>query len=160
MSQLLDNIHRIAQIADNDLALDIETYAARLAGTSQRQIAVLRAVDEFGRAPSQTDIVERTGIDRSTLADIVRRLLKKDLLQRRRTKEDARAYAVTLTADGKRALADARLCEARVERELIEAMPVMAKLRDMRIPTVNRTQKAKPAPGKRQTYQEPARAVR
>jgi hypothetical protein len=62
MSQLLDNIHRIAQIADNDLALDIETYAARLAGTSQRQIAVLRAVDEFGRAPSQTDIVERTGI--------------------------------------------------------------------------------------------------
>jgi DNA-binding MarR family transcriptional regulator len=160
MSQLLDNIHRIAQIADNDLALDIETYAARLAGTSQRQIAVLRAVDEFGRAPSQTDIVERTGIDRSTLADIVRRLLKKDLLQRRRTKEDARAYAVTLTADGKRALADARLCEARVERELIEAMPVLAKLRDMQIPTVNRNQKSKPASTKRHAYQEPARAGR
>ncbi len=45
---------------------------------------------------SQTDIVNLTGIDRSTLADIVRRLVKKGLLQRRRTKQDARAAAQRL----------------------------------------------------------------
>jgi len=57
---------------------------------------------------SQTDLVEVTGIDRSTLADIVRRMLKKGLLQRRRTREDARAYAVKLTDEGLRILAAAR----------------------------------------------------
>ncbi|MFZ1102753.1 MAG: helix-turn-helix domain-containing protein, partial [Hyphomicrobiaceae bacterium] len=41
--------------------------------------------------------MNRTGIDRSTLADIVRRLTRKGLLQRCRTNEDARAYAVRLT---------------------------------------------------------------
>jgi DNA-binding MarR family transcriptional regulator/CRP-like cAMP-binding protein len=53
---------------------------------------------------SQTHLVKKTGIDRSTLADIVRRMLKKNLLQRRRTREDARAYAVKLTEEGWRTL--------------------------------------------------------
>jgi DNA-binding MarR family transcriptional regulator len=34
---------------------------------------------------SQTDLVKCTGIDRSTMADIVRRLVKKRYVQRRRT---------------------------------------------------------------------------
>lgn len=50
---------------------------------------------------SQTALVEATSIDRSTLADIVRRLMKKGLVARRRTKQDARAYAVVLTQEGK-----------------------------------------------------------
>lgn len=41
-----------------------------------------------------------TGIDRSTLADIVRRLVERELLRRRRTKRDARMYAVALTERG------------------------------------------------------------
>lgn len=49
---------------------------------------------------SQTDICERTGIDRSTLAEVVRRLVKRGLLQRKRTKTDARRYEVTLTPQG------------------------------------------------------------
>jgi DNA-binding MarR family transcriptional regulator len=56
---------------------------------------------------SQTDLVGLTGIDRSTLADVVRRMQKKGLLQRRRTKEDARAYAVRLTDRGAALLPEA-----------------------------------------------------
>ena len=37
---------------------------------------------------SQTKLVEHTRVDRSTLADIVRRLVRKGLPQRRRTRED------------------------------------------------------------------------
>ena len=68
-----------------------------------RQLAVL-ATEAGNEGLSQTDIVNLTGIDRSTLADIVRRLVKKGLLQRRRTKQDARAYAVKLTEEGQRVL--------------------------------------------------------
>jgi DNA-binding MarR family transcriptional regulator len=50
----------------------------------------------YNEGLSQTGIVARTGIDRSTLADLVRRLQRKGLLQRRRTKDDARAYAVKM----------------------------------------------------------------
>ena len=57
---------------------------------------------------TQTDLVERTGIDRSTLADIVARLLGRGLIQRRRAKEDARAYAIKLTAQGAKGLARRR----------------------------------------------------
>ena len=73
-----------------------------------RQFAVLVTVSQ-NEGLSQTHLVERTGIDRSTLADIVRRMLKKGLLQRRRTKEDARAYAVKLTEEGWRVLRSASL---------------------------------------------------
>ena len=45
-----------------------------------------------------------TGIDRSTVANLVARLVKRGWLQRRHTKDDARAYAVRLTAAGKKAL--------------------------------------------------------
>ena len=55
-----------------------------------RQLAVLVTVAQ-NEGLSQTGLVDRTGIDRSTLADIVRRMQRKGLLQRRRTKEDARA---------------------------------------------------------------------
>jgi DNA-binding MarR family transcriptional regulator len=63
--------------------------------------------------PSQTYLVQLTGIDRSTLADVVRRLVKQGRLVRKRTKEDARMYAVKLTAEGVRELEKAiRLVEA------------------------------------------------
>ena len=67
--------------------------------------------------------MERTGIDRSTLADIVRRMLKKGLLQRRRTKEDARAYAVKLTEEGWKALKAADPVARRVDERILTVLP-------------------------------------
>src|SRR5690554_6370088 len=75
-------------------------------GTSSltpRQFIVLFAVDEE-EGLSQTDLVNRTGIDRSTLADMISLMIKSGLLARKRTAEDARANSVRLIAAGRRAL--------------------------------------------------------
>jgi DNA-binding MarR family transcriptional regulator len=86
-----------------------------------RQYAVLITVS-LNEGLSQTHLVERTGIDRSTLADIVRRMLKKGLLQRRRTKEDARAYAVKLTEEGWRVLKSAEPLSRKVDDRILSAL--------------------------------------
>jgi DNA-binding MarR family transcriptional regulator len=87
-----------------------------------RQFAVLWSVSQ-NEGLSQTDLVERTGIDRSTLADIIRRMLKKGLLTRRRTKEDARAYAVKLTEEGWRMLRQAEPMARRVDDKILATLP-------------------------------------
>ena len=87
-----------------------------------RQYAVLVAVSQ-NEGVSQTLLVEKTGVDRSTLADIVRRMLKKGLLQRRRTKEDARAYAVKLTEEGWRVLKAADPLARRVDERILSVLP-------------------------------------
>jgi len=87
-----------------------------------RQLAVLVTV-AGNEGLSQTGLVERTGIDRSTLADIVRRMQRKGLLQRRRTREDARAYAVKLTDEGRRLLRVAEPLAKRVDERILDALP-------------------------------------
>ena len=91
-------LHRAGQCAG-------DIFQEKLGPTdlTPRQFAVLVTVAQ-NEGLSQTNLVEKTGIDRSTLADIVRRMLKKNLLQRRRTREDARAYSVKVTEEGWRTL--------------------------------------------------------
>jgi DNA-binding MarR family transcriptional regulator len=79
-------LHRAGQCAGEIFHAEI-----RKGDLTRRQLAVLVTVAQTDGL-SQTEIVERTGIDRSTLAALVKRLQKKGLLQRRRTKEDARAF--------------------------------------------------------------------
>ena len=87
-----------------------------------RQFAVLVTVSQ-NEGLSQTHLVERTGIDRSTLADVVRRMLKKGLLQRRRTREDARAYAVKLTEEGWRVLKSVDPLARKVDDKILSSLP-------------------------------------
>ena len=110
-------LHRAGQCA-GDVFLG-EVGASAL---TPRQYAVLTTVSQ-NEGLSQTDLVEKTGVDRSTLADIVRRMLKKGLLQRRRTKEDARAYAVRLTDEGKRVLASCEPLVKKVEDRILQSLP-------------------------------------
>lgn len=98
-ASLLHLLHRAGQCADELFAANIGASAL-----TPRQYEVLNAVNS-SEDPSQTFLVDRTGIDRSTLADIVRRLVEKGFLERNRTRRDARMYAVNLTADGKTILA-------------------------------------------------------
>lgn len=93
-----------------------------------RQFAVLTTIAKF-EGLSQTHLVERTGIDRSTIADITRRLLKKGLVQRRRTREDARAYAVRLTDLGWRTLRGAEPVMKRVDDTILAALPTLQRER-------------------------------
>ena len=98
---------------------------AREAGAREltpQQFTVLAAL-EHNEGVSQTALVEMTGIDRSTLAEMVRRMVEKGLLSRERTEEDQRANAVAISAGGRKALRSARLAAERAERALLEALP-------------------------------------
>ncbi len=110
-------LHRAGQCA-------ADLFAAEMGEVdlTPRQFAVLLTVARQ-EGLSQTDLVAATGIDRSTLADIVRRMLKKGLLQRRRTREDARAYAVKLTEEGQRVLRASEPKVGRVDDRLVNALP-------------------------------------
>src|SRR5262245_2420870 len=110
-------LHRAGQCAG-----DIFHAEMKVDGLTPRQLAVLVTVSQ-NEGLSQTGLVERTGIDRSTLADIVRRMQRKGLLQRRRTKEDARAYAVKLTDAGRRVLRAADPAAKRVDQRILEGLP-------------------------------------
>lgn len=92
-------------------------------GPTPRQFEVLHAVSK-NAGLSQTDLVRITGIDRSTLADMIARMTKKGLLTRKRTKEDARANAVQLSAAGKRLLASV---ESKVVKAEKAALSVLSK---------------------------------
>ena len=89
---------------------------------TKQQFTVLAAVEQ-NEGVSQTDLVGMTGIDRSTLAEMIRRMIEKGLLQRERTESDARANAVRLGPAGRKALRTARIASERVERTLLAALP-------------------------------------
>ncbi|MBU1209813.1 MAG: MarR family transcriptional regulator [Alphaproteobacteria bacterium] len=110
-------LHRAGQCAG-----DVFQSEMRTEDLTPRQYAVLVAVAE-NEGLSQTNLVDMTGIDRSTLADIIRRMLKKGLVQRRRTKEDARAYAVKLTEEGRRILEAAEPMAKKVDERILQALP-------------------------------------
>ena len=99
---------------------------AREAGArelTKQQFTLLCAL-EHNEGASQTALVEITGIDRSTLAEMVRRMLEKGLLSRERTEEDQRANAVAISPSGRKALRAARNAADRAERALLEALPM------------------------------------
>jgi DNA-binding MarR family transcriptional regulator len=110
-------LHRAGQCA-------AEIFQAELGGNdlTPRQYAVLLTVAQ-NEGLSQTELVQLTGIDRSTLADIVHRMLKKGFLQRRRTRDDARAYAVKLTDDGDKALKTYEPLARRVDERILASLP-------------------------------------
>ena len=68
-------------------------------GPSSREHALLRAVSKADGL-NQTAIMAATGLDRSSTADLVRRLVSRGLLRRRRTRRDVRQYAIRLTEKG------------------------------------------------------------
>jgi DNA-binding MarR family transcriptional regulator len=98
---------------------------AREAGArelTKQQFTLLTALEQ-NDGVSQTALVEITGIDRSTLAEMVRRMLERGLLTRERTEEDQRANAVAISQSGRKALRSARNAADRAERALLEALP-------------------------------------
>lgn len=113
---LLALLHRANQIATDQfsVALGKGTITAR-------QVQVLAAI-EANEGASQTRIVELTGIDRSTLADMIRRLQKNRLIERRRSKVDARAYVLKLTDSGARTLNSSKPAMTSAEQRLLASL--------------------------------------
>ena len=116
-SCVLHLLHRAQQAAD-------EAFAAAFAdtGLTPRQLAVLVIVSER-EGTNQVGLVDATGIDRSTTADLVRRLMRKGLLARRRARHDARSNVLRLTDEGKTLLTSFRTRAADVDRMLLDSLP-------------------------------------
>lgn len=82
------------------------------------QYSILAVLDRMGEA-SQRELGDEVDLDRSTIADLVRRMEGSGLIARRRAATDARRNVVTLTERG--AAEHARLAPlvVEVQRELV-----------------------------------------
>ena len=109
-TSVLHLLHRAGQQAEIMFMKEVDAET----DLTPRQYAVLLAVAQ-NEDISQTGLVTTTGIDRSTLADVVRRLVERGFLQRRRTRADARMYAVRISAKGRQVLDAAHPAASRAD---------------------------------------------
>lgn len=121
-------LHRAQQVAE-----DIWSKQKIKHGISPRQFDVLVAVETY-QPCSQTRLVSASGVDRSTLAEILKRLARRSLIKRKRkNKDDAREQIVALTAAGSEAIRLGQRASAEVEAALNAPLSVgeSADLADM-----------------------------
>jgi DNA-binding MarR family transcriptional regulator len=110
-------LHRVRQCAG-------ELFQSEMAGinlTARQYVVLVAAAHQDGS--SQQDIIDSTGIDRSTVSQVVQTMIRKGLLKRRRTREDARAYAITLTQYGRDVLKASEPIVGRIDEALVAALP-------------------------------------
>ncbi len=67
--------------------------------TTSVQYSILVVLDRLGEA-SQRELCDEIDLDRSTIADLVRRMERRGLVARKRAQDDARRNTVTLTEEG------------------------------------------------------------
>jgi DNA-binding MarR family transcriptional regulator len=106
--------HRAGQIVE---ALFDEALGRR--DITARQAQVLQAISR-NEGATQTEIVEATGIDRSTLGPICHRLAGKVLITRRRSRQDTRAVLLKITPEGEEVLKRAQVAAAKAARQARE----------------------------------------
>jgi len=88
---------------------------------SSVQYAILVTLDRLGEA-SQRELCDEIDLDRSTIADLVSRMERRDLIARQRSREDARRNTVTLTDHGRAERIRLRPLVAQVEDALTGAL--------------------------------------
>ena len=115
-TSVLHLLHRTGQYAEVIFTAELDSDKL-----TPRQYAVLLSV-AANEDISQTGLVEATGIDRSTLADVVGRLESRGLLSRKRTRKDARTYAVRVTARGLEMLKMAKPVAVRTDERILSAL--------------------------------------
>jgi len=103
-------------------AAEIFLKAGLTDGVTLRQTVLLAAIAEKEGA-SQSDLVRATGVDRSTLAEMMARMERKGLIARHAAADDGRAKSVKLTADGRARLDAALPAMRQVDDALIRALP-------------------------------------
>jgi DNA-binding MarR family transcriptional regulator len=109
-------LHRAEQLAADRFAQLVgETLTLR-------QFAVLAAIAEQPGL-SQSDLVRATGIDRSTLADLMNRLVKRGLVDRKESPSDGRAYSVLLTPLGVTTLKNATQHARAADAAILDLLP-------------------------------------
>ena len=102
----------------HQIAVDLYTEEVGEDGPTPPQFALLVTVAQ-NPGLSQVDLVRLTGIDRSTVAEMVARLIKRGLLDRNRTVTDRRTNALGLTEAGEAALQRALPAVLRAQQRAI-----------------------------------------
>ena len=110
-------LHRAQQFA-------AERFTKVMAGAklTQRQFAVLHATAQR-EGLTQTELVKATGIDRSTLAELVARMVRNGMLEREKLAGDARANAIHLSTQGRTLLEVATLGAMEADAAILSALP-------------------------------------
>jgi len=91
-------------------------------GPTPRQFAILLTIHQ-NPGLIQADLGQRTGIDRSTVADMVNRLVRQRLVQRRRAAWDGRAWSLYLTAKGRERMRKTTGAVQRTQRRILAPLP-------------------------------------
>jgi DNA-binding MarR family transcriptional regulator len=115
-NSIIHLLHRASQRASEIFAIETRDF-----DLTARQYAVIATVARH-EGLSQTDLVRMTGIDRSTLADVVQRLLRRGIIERERTTRDGRTYAVTLSERGRALLQAIRPIARRADRHVLAVL--------------------------------------
>ncbi len=102
----------------HQLVADSFATGADPAALTMRQYVLLSAIAIHGGA-SQSDLVRKTGIDRSTLAEMIARLQSRGLVDRGRTAKDGRTKSVRITPEGKKAIEEALPRAERADKALL-----------------------------------------
>jgi DNA-binding MarR family transcriptional regulator len=110
-------LHRVRQRASELFQTEMEGIDL----TARQYVILVAASCKDGL--NQQDIIDSTGIDRSTVSQVVQTMTRKGLLKRRRTREDARAYAITLTDHGRDVLKASDPIVGRIDEALVAALP-------------------------------------
>jgi DNA-binding MarR family transcriptional regulator len=103
-------------------AAEIFLQAELPGAVTLRQTVLLAAIAEAEGA-SQSDLVGATGVDRSTLAEMMARMERKGLISREAAHDDGRAKSVSLTNEGRRRLDAALPAMRAVDKALLAALP-------------------------------------
>lgn len=104
------------------LAVDLYTMEVGISGLTPRQFALMLAIYQ-NPGISQVELVRLTGIDRSTVAEMVARLIKRGLLVRQRTETDRRTNALAVTPEGEAQLRTAKPGVARTQDRILQPIP-------------------------------------
>lgn len=101
---------------------ELFTEAIGKDGPTRQQIALLVTVCQHPEV-SQAELVSLTGIDKNTLSQMINRLTKRGLLERRRIEQDARTNAVSATPEAIRLLEEVMPRVRRVQEQILEPLP-------------------------------------
>lgn len=118
LSQSPSHLLRRAQ----QLAAEIFTRAGLDDTVTLRQTVVLAAIAE-AEGRSQAELVNATGVDRSTLAEMMARMEKRGLIERLPAQLDMRAKAVRLTPAGRERLVAALPAIQQADAALMDFLP-------------------------------------
>ncbi len=91
-------------------------------GLTPRQKALLITAYQNPGA-NQNALAEKIAIDRNSFAEMLARMVARGYVRRDRSRDDGRAYEITITEKGIRALEEVLPGDAVVERRIMEPLP-------------------------------------